>query len=118
MIAGADGEMVKLCVTFEAASKIELPLWAAAIVHVPLVTNVTVLDDTVQTAVVELVKLTESPDVEDASSVRYLSLRTLFPGLSKVITCVLLIASKVPAVELALFPAIFVAMIVTVALSL
>jgi hypothetical protein len=56
------GEIVKLWLTEAAAAYAELPGCAAWMVHVPTVTSVTVLPETVQTETVDDVKITVSPE--------------------------------------------------------
>ncbi len=47
-----------------------LPAWEAVIVHVPVVTNVAVEPETVQTDIVVEAKLTPKPELAEAVSVR------------------------------------------------
>jgi hypothetical protein len=74
-------------VTWGAGPYVESPAWLAAIVHVPTPTIVTVLTDTVQTAVVSELNVTVNPELATALTVNGTSPNTLSGSGLKVIVC-------------------------------
>ena len=62
-----------------------MPAWLAVTVQLPVVTSVTKLPLTVQTAGVLELKLTASPELELAARVSVLALSNWFAGWEKVI---------------------------------
>jgi hypothetical protein len=80
-------ETLKDWVTCGAGPYVESPAWLAAIVHVPTPTIVTVVPDTVQTAVVSELNATVNPELAVALTVNGMSPNTLSGSGLKVIVC-------------------------------
>jgi hypothetical protein len=74
----------KLRLTDAAAAQLVLPAWLAVIVQVPTAIGVTVVPVTVHTPVVDAVKLTVSPELEVAFTMKAPALRARLPRAAKV----------------------------------
>jgi hypothetical protein len=90
------------CVTGEAASQLVLPPCDALIVQVPVVSIVTVVPETVHTLWVSEEKLTVSPEVAEADTVKVPSCTNgTEPGPTKVIVWLAGATTSIPVALLA-----------------